>query len=161
MAETFYWGVEATKALISLWGNDNIRRILEGKTKKNQLAYQQVTERMNSEHNFPSTKTQVISKIKYLKGQYTQAKNKDRSRASRDDMIRCCPYLRSTPTMHRGKWPFSGIPWNDVTGIIGIGYSPGIHLNRKTSSYCIKIFPSIKPFRYDRSNRKTLLVHRS
>ena len=41
MAETFYWGVEATKALISSWGDDNIRRILEWKTKKNQLAYQQ------------------------------------------------------------------------------------------------------------------------
>ena len=93
MAETFYWGVEATKALISLWGDDNIRRILEGKTKKNQLAYQQIAERMNSEHNFPCTKTQVISKIKYLKEHYTQAKNKDRSGASRDEMIRCYPYF--------------------------------------------------------------------
>ena len=42
MAETFYWGVEVMKALISLWGDDNIRGILEGKTKKNQLAYQQI-----------------------------------------------------------------------------------------------------------------------
>ena len=34
MAETFYWGVEAMKALISLWGNDNIRSILEGKNEE-------------------------------------------------------------------------------------------------------------------------------
>ena len=45
-------------------------------------------------------------------------------------------FARSTPTMYCGKWPFSAIPWNDVTGIIGIGYSPGIRFNRKTSSYC-------------------------
>ena len=72
------------------------------------------------------------------------------------------PFSRSTPKMHWGKWPFSGTPWNDVTDIIGIGYSPGIRLNRKTSSWTAssgKIFPGIKPFRYGRSNRKTLYVY--
>ena len=41
MAETFYWGVEAMKALISLWGNDNIRSILEEKNEEKTLTYQQ------------------------------------------------------------------------------------------------------------------------
>ena len=60
---------------------------------------------MNSEHNFSCTKTQVISKIKYLKGQYTQAKNKDRSGASRDDLIRCCPYFDELkPILDHGKY---------------------------------------------------------
>ena len=149
-------------------GDDNIRRILEGKTKKNQLAYQQIAKWMNSEHNFPCTKTQVISKIKYLKGQYTreytQAKNKDRSGASRDDMIRCCPYFdEHKPILDHGiaandLSPESPGMMSLVSSVSGIPPAFASIEKRLPTASSGKFFHGIKSFRYGRSNRKTLLV---
>ena len=104
----FAWSDNAVKALISMWGEDGIQRILNGKTKRSAVAYQTITERMNSEFNFKCTKNQVLSKIKYLKGQFTAAKNKNRSGASRDDILKACPFWDALlPVLDHGKCKLS------------------------------------------------------
>ena len=109
----FAWTDSAIKALISMWGEDSIQGILNGKTKRAAVAYQTITERMNSEFNFKCTKNQVVSKIKYLKTQFTTAKNRNRSGASRDDILKACPFWDALlPVLDHGKCKLNNIIMN-------------------------------------------------
>lgn len=106
MAENiaFLWTQEYSQALITVWGEADILRILEGKTKRNQLAYQKITEKLNNQYLLQCNKTQVISKIKYLKTQFTNGKKANRSGAGKDDILKVCPWWDELkPILDSGK----------------------------------------------------------
>ena len=86
------WPDNMVTTLISMWSEDRIRAILDGRSKRCSVAYQEMADRFTNDHGFVVTKSQVNSKIKYLRNQFTKAKNADRSGAGRDDLLRVCPY---------------------------------------------------------------------
>ena len=68
-------------------GEANIKRIMDGKTKKILLTYMKMVERLNAQ-GIACSKAQLISKIKYLKTQLTNRQKANRSGASTDALYK-------------------------------------------------------------------------
>ena len=78
------------RVLITVWGEANIQRIMDGKT-KNSLTYMKMVKRLNVQ-GVACSKAQLISKINYLKPQFTDGQKANRSGASTDAIYKVCPY---------------------------------------------------------------------
>ena len=78
---------------------------MDGKTKKDLLAYRymKMVERLNAQ-GVACSKAKVISKIKYLKTQFTNGQKASRSGTSTDAIYKVCPYLEElSPILNLGK----------------------------------------------------------
>ena len=100
---SFSWSTHAVRGLIKIWGEDKIKKILDG-TKRNTLAYDAMVEGLQADYNFITTRAQVISKTKYLKKQFATGKKYNRSGVSLDDILKVCPFWEELkPILDAGK----------------------------------------------------------
>ena len=77
----------------SFWTEKMIKALqrIMGGNMKNSLAYMKMVERLNAQ-GIACSKAQLISKIKYLKTQFTNRQKANRSGASTDAIYKVCPY---------------------------------------------------------------------
>ncbi|XP_033126392.1 trihelix transcription factor ASIL1-like, partial [Anneissia japonica] len=67
------WTDGATRALINIWGEDNIQQGLDG-TRRNASTYAEIAKKLK-ECGYDFTSKQIINKCKNLRRQYTAAKD--------------------------------------------------------------------------------------
>lgn len=92
MADSVHWTADMQRFLITKWEEMLVKGILDGKTKRNSVAYERIAAAMLEQ--FPHLnmdanrlKTPVKNKMKYLTQRFYLADAKNKSGAGRDDIL--------------------------------------------------------------------------